>query len=211
MAIAFVQSVIASSGAASATTAGITTTSGNFVVGVLGANSGVAGNSITDNYSNTWTIAESRFSGNNFCKIIYAKNITGGAGHTFTGVSDASVVIAIHEYSGIDTVSPLDKTASATSGLDSGATATTAQADELIVGGVTNGTTAVTVGTGYSNFLTAAPGGQVDGAIESKIVAATGTYNATFGGTPDITLTLVATFKGVASATTGASFLLNMV
>ncbi len=205
MAIAFVQSLgvtVSWATNPSWTSGNITTTSGNLIViGVEYYDSGDgASGSITDNKSNTWYLAKEQRNSSNRVQIYYAYNITGGSSHNFTFHTspDEYFSFVIQEFSGIQTGSdPLDKTAAA-SGADSGNTATTTVADELLVGAIANRSAVATVGTGYSNF----DSGRLTVAdyrvyIESQIVASTGAYNATFSGSADgQAVTAIATFKG---------------
>lgn len=86
---------------------------------------------------------------NNKAAIYYAPNASAGA-HTFqvdfAGAVDVSV--AVHEYSGIATTTPLDQTATAmtnaTTSASSGTTATLAQTDNLVFG-MTNHDTSGTI------------------------------------------------------------------
>ncbi len=142
--ITFVQATGASATTvASVTSPAITTTSGHFlaVVCALYARS-FSGSPITDSKGNTWQLAWAVNTGTNgHAACYYAENITGGAGHTVTltppGGNDFCA-FGLGEFSGIATSSSLDKTASATGSsrpYDSGLTAMTSQAHELLIGG----------------------------------------------------------------------------
>jgi len=123
-------------------------------------------------------------------------NATGGA-TTVTAHGTTVVGLAIHEYSGLATTTPLDKTQSnnATSGsATSNSTATTTSANELVFGliGTSGSGDTVTAGSGYQARETDAPGHI---ATEDKIVSATGTYAATWTISPsDEYAALVATY-----------------
>lgn len=211
--IAFVQSVSAtSSGATSLTTAGITTTSGNFI-SAFGTSftrtfSTTVGAQVADNKSNTFLGAWAGANAGQF----YGENITGGASHTFTltppGGSSACS-FAVMEFSGLNASSSLDVTASTSSSTaprSSGATAATAQANELLLGGSSQSHLSNTVA--YSST----PGGpwsdvalgdsSPEGLILSwRVVSAIAAYNFQFTeGT-----TLVNAGVGIATFRAGSS------
>lgn len=111
--MAFVQGDKGSTaGATTVATAGITTTSGNMLVATVSVDNGPKTvSSLTDSKGNTWTALTGNpqsATGSNIYAY-YAKNITGGAGHTLTanlsGSAPASISLA--EFSGRDTVSPV--------------------------------------------------------------------------------------------------------
>jgi hypothetical protein len=190
--IAVVQTTGVSVGSvASVTSSPVTTTSGNFLVVVcaLFAKS-FSGSPVTDSYGNTWTQAWQRNSGTNgHAACYYAENITGGAGHTVTltppGGNDFCA-FGLGEFSGINTSSSLDQTVSAsgtTMPYNSGLTATTSQADELLIGG---GSQSLGVALSYSTVpgdwitveaLSETPTSAYEGVILAYQVApADGTY-----------------------------------
>ena len=90
----------------------------------------------------------------------------------------AAVDVRILEYSGLDTVNPLDVTAAAAGSgttANSGA-ATTRSANELIVGaGMTAGAFS-NAGTGFTLRTITSPDADI---AEDRTVSATGSYNAT--------------------------------
>jgi hypothetical protein len=201
MALAHVQTVkgVTSAGTV-ATTAGITTTSGNLLVCVAGAfQAGVSPVSvITDSNSNTWTnVANSSPQTPNASSRIYmyyAKNITGGASHTFTQTITGGVnfmTIFVMEISGAHLTSPLDAVAQAgntgnSAAANSGTTPTRANANAILIGafgsadGVNAGT--ITAGTG---FTIPTNGSETNfnnyvSAIEYQIVTSVGTDAAAF-------------------------------
>lgn len=135
--MAFVQATHASSGTGvtSLATPAITTTGGNLIC--RGSNTDQTVSSVTDSKTNTWTPHGSNpVTAGAFANGYqwYAKNITGGASHTFTdnygSSSFPSFVVA--EFSGCDTTAPLD-----TSGSAAESSATTNHS----AGSVTTGTT----------------------------------------------------------------------
>lgn len=173
--------------ASSVTTASWTSTSGNMLIAVAQADT-VAQNGITvtDNKGNTWSRVRSDSLAATFdLEIWVAYNITGGAGHTVTATDNGGGVdslLIVEEWSGAALSSALDKTTGTTgttsTALNSGASAATTQAAEVVIGaGVASGNVTMTAGATYSNlnkinttFSTLA--------FESKIVAATGTQTA---------------------------------
>ena len=88
-------------------------TSGDLVlVGITEFGQTLAANDITDNKSNTYTKIAEAINGSDHAAIYYAKNVTGGSSFTVSSVDDGT--IAIHEYSGIATSSPLNATSTKT-------------------------------------------------------------------------------------------------
>jgi hypothetical protein len=154
--------------------------------------------------------------------IYYAYNVAAGATTiTFTGTSTPSISLAIHEYSGISTSDPLDKTAVGNTSdwvttLDSGNTAETTQADELIFGVASpyNGSLdLVRQGSGFMLREEYPDGGSdMDLATADKTVNATGTYNITFiqAATGNGGICIVATFKKAAIGGGGWIFDIGM-
>jgi hypothetical protein len=190
--MALIQSRTATTTTATATVAqtfASNVTAGNLLIALVdtdstGAVSGVAG-------GGTWALAQAQVW--NFTQhsteIWYCANATGGATTvtaTVTVNGDNTLIIA--EYSGVITASPLDKAASAQSGdgvnsspADSGNTAATTQASELLIGAVacfssssqtaTNGFTQETSSTNTTAGLLLT--------LNDKTVAATGAQKVT--------------------------------
>lgn len=223
MAITLVQTVDKVFGASTGVVMG-NTTSGNTMIVVVGDNSNSSAvghvSTITDSQGNTYVqavgVAQST---NTNCEIWYAKNITGGTTPTVTITLSAAATengVIVREYSGLDTISPLDQTNSGagTTGatLSSSATSTTTQANELVVaGGVqTNGTSSWSLGSGYGNLdqKSNAFASNVSVAAEDQTVSSTGTYTGTFGwsGSNGSWCVVIATFKA-ATAGPRVSFL----
>jgi hypothetical protein len=101
--------------------------------------------------------------------------------------------IVASEFSGITSNSPLDQTSTATDDTvtshSSGSTATTAQADELLVGSYGTGSS-TSVYTATGSFILPTNGQQGDNTTNIaaqiySIVSATGTYAATLSTDPD--------------------------
>lgn len=119
MAFDVAQRIIAQSSntAASVTTSGVTTTSGNLlVVSVVAFGNNIGASPVTDSKSNTWTAAiASTGTSKGFGAMFYVANCTGGASHTFTftPTSNDFIAIAVLEVSGAATSSVLSNTNSA--------------------------------------------------------------------------------------------------
>lgn len=155
MACAHVQTVSknTTSGVTSLTTAAITTTSGNLIVAAYSTDENVTPfqATITDSKSNTYVDNHS-FAHNGAgafdiaVGIAYAKNITGGASHTFTVNNTGSQFVAIgaSEFSGADTTAPADTAKPSTTGnstaCDPGAMAPGSTGDLYFTAGVHTGT-----------------------------------------------------------------------
>lgn len=214
MAIAFAQNLgdlNTASGTSLSGTFGSSTVSGNMILAA--ARIGVQGRTQTfsDSKSNTWASpngVELDHAIGNHVSVGYALNITGGAAHQLTvsiSGAAASIRMVLWEEAGIATASALDKTHTAIgnetdpSQPDSGATATTTQADEWIfcVAAVDGGGT-ITVGTGFGHLIGAPAGTAKKMSAEDKIVAATGTYNGgfTYGAGYGAWGCAILTFKG---------------
>lgn len=174
------------------TTPNLTTTSGNMIIMGLVLNTGDVISSIVDSKSNSWAndgpIHSDANNGNNAQSGIWsAKNITGGAGHNITVTLTATgyIAIAACEYGGMDTAAPFDKTAVAdgtSTALNSGATLTTVQANEILIG---MGSADLTTNSSYAagaSFTIRVAGAQgvstLTGVFEERVVSATGTYSA---------------------------------
>lgn len=149
-------------------------------------------------------------SGTGWITLWYAKNITGlttpTVTATVTGAGVGSGMVAA-EYSGLDTTAPFDQfkyTGGTTTAITSGASPTTAQADELVVGfGASDwGNNGYTVGAGYGHLKTMG-NADLDCSMEDKIVAATAAMTATMTlGNASDQAGGVATFKAAAAVGT---------
>lgn len=189
-------------------------TAGNLLVLGLTAGSADTIDSITDSLGNTWTLAVDNTGTDRRTWLYYAKNITGGACTvtvTFSAGMFPDSCLTIREYSGCDTASPLDVTASANDGVsfvqthDCGTTATTAQNDEVAIAVVgTSGSSdpVFVAGSGYGNLQ------QQNGfdaftyqGMTDKILTATGTQNTNMTTTGFVRGEgVLATFKQAAAA-----------
>lgn len=196
------------------TTSSVTVTAGNLIV--CGAEADVVnanGITMTDSKGNAWTRATSNSASGTFDhEIWYAKATTGGSSYTVTAADNGGGVdslIICEEWSGQDTGTALDKAAGAqditgiSGALNSGNTAATTVANELLVGSgaVAISADTLTLGSGYSNKT------QINTAFstlgfETKVVSATGAYNATFtAGTVGSWVMQIGTFKEAVAAT----------
>jgi hypothetical protein len=175
--IAFVQAHGAANFAATSTTL---TSSFNSPVGsghtLIVAVSGVssAASQVTDSAGNAYHLAVT----DNGSSLYYAKNIVGGIVTVKASFSAPTLgTLTIHEYSGLDPISPLDKVgaaSAATGTTEATNTVTTTFANELVFG-----YTAVAhnsfAGVGFTERV------DNDGnTSEDKIVSTAGSYNVTF-------------------------------
>lgn len=200
-------------------TTAATTTSGNLLVAVVTTFTNVIG-PITDSKGNTWaTAVASLGTGNGFCAMFYAKNITGGAGHTITHTPSAGggfPTLTVFEIAGADLTTPLGSTASAVSATAahaSGNITSSATLNECWIGGcsITSGTGTIT-GDPTMWFLGSSNGfvsteGCVTG-VRMVGTSVTGGFTVTEGAVNDACI--IAAFRSVASggggSGTGGSF-----
>lgn len=209
-----VQRVFVTNGSATQVTAGITTTSGNLLVAVVTTFANVIG-TITDSNSNTWTGATaSAGTTNGFCRIFYAKNITGGAAHTITHTPSAGngfPTLTVFEIAGADLTSPLgstNSTVSATAAHASGNITSSATLNECWIGGcsVTSGSGNITGDPlawflGSSNAFSSTEG-CVTG-VRMVGTSVTGGFTVTEGAVNDACQ--IAAFRSVASGGGGGA------
>jgi hypothetical protein len=211
--ITYVQAKSVNGLASSITTPAMASTSGHFIAAVGQAFLATfSGSPITDSQSNTWANAwtlNSGVSGHSAC--YYAMNITGGASHTVTQTIASfganGMALAVGEFSGIDTSSALDKVASASSSAEpqsSGSTATTSQANELLIGGGGQSHSGAIVPFSVLNgdwtdavSLRHVVSGSIQGIILSyRIVPVSGAYSYAFADGVSIASAVgIATFK----------------
>ncbi len=211
MAALFIQQqAVQSASATSVTTAGMTTTSGNFLAAVaaLGFHS-ITGSPITDNKGNTWHTAKVQNTSAGDAGLYFAANIIGGAGHTVTfthatGFSE-KCALAVLEFSGIG-VNALDQTASTignTAPHTSGSVTTTTQA-QLLLGFASDSnqqTLPPASVPGFFRDIVQLADGAPEGLIMSYAIvntAATYQYKYTYeNNSGDSEPCGIATFKGV--------------
>jgi fibronectin type 3 domain-containing protein len=157
---------------------------GDLIVVGLSWGGGVTVSSVTDTKGNTYALAvgPTTFSGA-ASAIYYAKNIVAAAAgaNTVTVTFSAATGtpdLRIAEYSGINTTSPLDVTSASTgtSATSSSGAATTANANDLLVGAnaVLSGTAGA--GAGFTSRQISTFDGNI---LEDRVVSATGAYSAT--------------------------------
>ena len=162
-------------------------TAGNLIIAFVRMSTTSQTVSLSDSAGNVYRMAvnQAQASGNFQTQIFYAANIKGGANTvqaTFSS-SNSYPFLAIYEYHGVST---LDQTAAAqgsSSTPNSGSTATTASADELVFAGL---------GLAYNSSATVSPGSRytmeeqdttVNGpraASEDAMVTTTGSFSGTF-------------------------------
>lgn len=180
---------------------------GHLIIARAVCASGQNVSSVTDSRGNTWTVDVVGSAGPKVALASTGQNVAAlQSGDTvtvnFSGSANQSAAI-IDEFSGLDTsASRVDKTATGTAtgtSRDAGTTATTTQADELVVGCFGGGAleTTFTPGAGFTRFTTDFlndAGTSVEG--EYQIVSATGAYQPTATGASFPTDGVVATYKG---------------
>ena len=157
-------------------------TAGNLNVVLVGWNDTTSTvNSVTDSRGNSYTLAIGPTSGTGLRQsIYYAKNIAAGGNTVTVNFNQAAAFVDIRalEYSGLDTVSPLDVTAGAagsgTTGNSGAATTTTAK--ELIVGAGMTATRFTRAGTGFTLRTITSPDADI---AEDKVTTTAGSNNAT--------------------------------
>lgn len=215
MALAFKVGTSASTTATGATltTASVDSSGGDFIYVGMGGIINTT-HSASDNKSNTYTHnfnpVTSGGSGPEFLSSDYMKAPTVGTGHTFTMTSGSSsdiISLTVQVWSGTDQTAPADQhnenSYTSTTTPTSNATPTTSQADEVVIGCVTNdGASADTFVAGSGFTLPAACKQDANTSIvqiasEYKIVAATGTYTSSFSTAPnnEAGVILVSTYK----------------
>jgi hypothetical protein len=189
MAIAFAAGATGNTatGTTTSTALSVTTVAGQLLVVSYADDSATTTTftAISDNFANSWTAADSfRLNGVTY-RMYYAVLATGkaGASHTVTATWSTAAAgrctIAVQYFNGFTGTPTLDKvnggTGSSVSANNAVTTATTTQANELVVVGAAHGSTtsAFTLGTGYTNLSTV---NVANAAIaqESKVVTATG-------------------------------------
>ena len=173
-------------------------TAGNMNVVAVGWNdttSTVTG--ISDSRGNSYTLAIGPTTGAGLRQsIYYAKNIAAGSNTVTVTFSQAAVYVDVRvlEYSGLDTVSPLDKTAGAAGNgtLASSGAATTTAASELIFGAGMTTSHFNSAGTGFISRIITNPDADI---AEDQTVSSIGSYNATAPTTTSNWVMQMATFK----------------
>lgn len=190
------------------------TTAGNLLVAIIGVRKG---SSITITPpSGGWTLAVRSDNGTTLSTVIYyianAASQSNTSPSTWTLSSIANATLTLVEYSGINTTSPLDQTATAagtSTTADSGITATTSQVNEVAVAGLAVAKGDITFSAQTNGFtevseVASTAGAQTNNTVlEEKILLSTGTQQvqATISGDDDWA-GAIATFKAATVATT---------
>jgi hypothetical protein len=159
-------------------------TSGNLNVVVVGWNDSTAAvSSVKDSTGNLYALAAPPVvqSGTATQAIYYAKNIAAATANTVTVTFNVAALypdIRIAEYSGLDTVSPLDVSVGAqgnTATSNSG-TITTTNANDLLVGANLVQSTTVAPGAGFTSRGITTLDGDI---LEDQVVTSVAAYSAT--------------------------------
>ncbi|HET8925013.1 MAG TPA: IPT/TIG domain-containing protein, partial [Candidatus Acidoferrum sp.] len=188
-AISFVQSNSATPQTPQASVAVVYTlaqTAGNLNVVVVGWNDSTATiSSVVDSKGNQYLVAAAPVvqTGTATQAIYYAKNIASAAAGTNTVTVTFSVAavfadIRIAEYSGLDPNNPLDVSVGAqgtTTATSNSGSATTTNANDLLVGANLVQSTSTSAGTGFTS-RGVTPDGDI---LEDRVVTVTGSYSAT--------------------------------
>src|SRR5882724_5318281 len=181
---------------------------GNLSVVVVGWNDTTARVvSVTDTKGNAYQLAvgPTTVAGALTQSIQYAKNIAAAAAGANTVKVSFTVAakypdIRILEYGGMDSLSPVDVTASATGTTATSSTppAVTTNASDLLFAANTVATWTTGAGAGWTNRVITSPDGDI---AEDRIVSTAGSYSATapLGGAGPWVMQMVA-FKGISSA-----------
>jgi hypothetical protein len=182
-------------------------TAGNLIVVFVRSAGNNTNASVSDSAGNTYATAVSQTQpvsgGSHASTIFYAANIRAGANTvqlSYSGGANNYPFLAIYEYAGLSTTSPLDKTASAIGTSDtpsSGPTATTTAPNELVFAGLgLPHDSLVTVSAGSGFTLGQQETTTARSASEDRLVSATGAYAGSFGlSASDSWSAVVATFK----------------
>jgi len=195
-AINFVQTVGQTSAASSSTTTVVnvasSVTSGNTVIVTIAMNYGAGGAlSCSDSSGNSYTVdldVNDTFLRSVTCAAHNVTALTTSDTITVSHPSVAARAVSAHEFSGLTAVSTLDRTSFAGGVFDrfpdSGNTATTSQADELLIGNISvEGPVSdgFTLGTGYTALARAGTStAPTDVTVnpEYQIVSSTGIYSS---------------------------------
>jgi hypothetical protein len=199
--ITFVQVNAATPSAPSASVAvtyPVAQTAGNLNIVAVGWNDTTSTvSTIRDSRGNTYTLAVGPTSGTGLRQsIYYAKNIAAGSNTVTVTFNQAAAFVDLRvlEYSGLDTTSPLDKTAGAAgsgTSASSGA-ATTTSASELIFGAGMTTSHFTGAGTGFISRIITNPDADI---AEDETVNSTGSYSATAPTTSSNWVMQMATFR----------------
>jgi hypothetical protein len=166
--------------------------------------------SVTDTAGNIYNLAAgpTQVSGKLSQSIFYAKNIVaaaGGPNAVTVTFSTAAVYpdIRILEYSGIDSLNPMDVSVGATgnNSLSNSGAVTTTNATDLLVGANCVLTSTSGPGSGFASRMITEPDGDI---AEDAVVTATGSYSATAPlGSPGPWVMQMVAFRAAGSSTAG--------
>ena len=188
------------------------TNAGDLIVLGLFVSDSTSVSSVTDTQGNTFALIASpqTWSPYNFVeRLYYAKNIKGGA-DTITvnlnAIPSYSLELHTYDYSGLDTSSPLDVTATPKTGTGTSGTSnslTTTNANDLLFAFFHSDNGVTTAGSGFTGRTPPADSTPLG---EDKNVISTGSYSATmsFSASADYVGFLVA-FKAASGGVGGAS------
>ncbi|HEV2246777.1 MAG TPA: putative Ig domain-containing protein [Terriglobia bacterium] len=200
------ENAVQGSGVASVSVAFPTTnTAGNLILAYVRMSSSSQTVTLQDSAGNAYVeaVGQVQNADGSQVHLFYAKNILSAAGNTVTATFSTfnnHPWLAIYEYKGLNTANPLDQTANAqgtSAAPNSGATATTTSANELVfaaMGLPASYSGTQTLGSGYTllqNDTSTSPASN-----ESMLVTSTGSYAAAFSLTSSVSWSaIVATFK----------------
>lgn len=165
-------------------------TSGNLIIALVRMSSTSQTVGVTDSAGNLYTdaVVQVQASDTHQVHIFYAKNILGGANTVKASFSSTNnhPWLAIFEYSGLSTTSPLDQTSSAQgsgTAVSTGTTAQTRASGELLFSGMglpSTSTVSITAGSGYvvEQSDRTSPGSRA--ATEQGVVSSLGAFSATY-------------------------------
>jgi hypothetical protein len=134
--------------------------------------------SLADSRGNTYASAGARqtWGGTWSSQVFYAKNVVAGANTvtaTFATALNGWGVVYVHEYSGVDTTSPLDVSGVATgSGAAMNASLTTSNANDLLFSSGASSVTITAGGMGYTTRSSA-----FGNRTQDRNVTTAGAYN----------------------------------
>ena len=160
-------------------------TAGNLNVVAVGWNDSTATvSSVTDSKGNIYTraVGPTTVAGLLSQSIYYAKNIAAATANTNTVTVQFNVAaqyadIRILEYSGVDTVSPVDVTSAGTgsSATSSAPAVSTTNANDLLFAANMVATLTSAAGTGFTSRVITTPNGDI---AQDRVVTAIGSYGA---------------------------------
>jgi hypothetical protein len=185
-------------------------TAGNLIVAFVRMSTTSQTVSLSDTAGNLYNTAatQAQSSDGSQIQLLYAANIKGGANTVTAAFSSTNnhPFLAIYEYSGLSSSSPLDKTAAAqgsSSTPNSGSTAATASADELVFAGLglpVSSSATVSPGSGFTLEQQDAIANSSRAATEDLLATASGNYTGTFALTASANWSaVVATFLAASS------------